>query len=190
MGLLSFLSFAICGGAMINDSIKKSSMTEKSKEKAIQKGRATYTDYKGNKNGKIVDRALSTNEITFFNIDRDGNRQMVGVKTGNVYSSFNPRQEWLDKMNKKAKDDGKKFYYKEFPQFRDVNGKPEILKCNIENDKPYEISYRAHINSKERWCMVYYDLSSTRKCLWPSDEIYYLTEEEAEPYFEYKKNNN
>ena len=185
MGFLSFLSFLICGGAILKEDFERSNMTQKNRQDAIKNNKPTYVDYNGNRQGVPVSRAVSTNEITNFYIDRDGNRKEVGIKTGRVYSSFNPRHEWIKKMNEEAKAKGKKYYYKEFPQFRDSDNRPKVLKCNMYNDRPYDISYRTYKSIKKpeaEYDMIYYDLNNPNGWLWPSKEMYSLTKEEAEPY--------
>lgn len=184
MGFLSTLAFIVCGCAVFKEDFKKGAMTTEDKQKSIQKGRATYTDYRGNSNGRIVSRAISTNEITTFTIN-NGHRQEVGVKTGRIYSDST--QKKIDEKNDELKRLGKKFYYKEFHRWK-YDGKPCKLKVETETGKPYRIVYCSFVSGEKKWCKTYYNTDDTVKYI-PSTRgmgMQWLNEEEATPWFEDK----
>lgn len=176
MGILGFIATTICCGATIKNDFDKERLTRESKTRSIKNKWTTYSDYRKN---HIKERAVSTNEPTTFQIN-NGHKQIVGLKTGRIY--FDNEQNVLDGQNAKLKRDGKKFFYKEFPQYTH-NGMPKKLKVEIDTGKAYCIGYCGKINGKEMWHKIYYNTSTDFFPSTSGQEEIFLNEEEAYPWY-------
>lgn len=159
------------------------------KRNAIKEGKPYYYDQNNKQRSVKTDEIVITN---YVDSTHGGHTVLVGCTTHTVYHDYT--LEKLDEANKKLKEEGKKYIYKEYPNVHFTGRKysswqptfwpydPVVkLPYSIESFRPYE--YKEHLDKPIK--KVYYvEPDPSKHCLdmYKVDHIEYLSLEEAKPW--------
>lgn len=166
MGLFGVLASIITGGTFIVDSAKNASFNCERKQKSIQNGEITWTDYKGN------DYLVSTGEQVFSH-----GGKLRSVKTGKVIIDYNKERERTINTEAiaKAKSEGKKYARLLFTDFNN-----RYYYVELSTMKRYYLQ-SSHVGTSSWYYKNYYPCGREKSSLFsfdPKEEKIQITKEE------------
>lgn len=176
------------GAYLFGSAVADSSKTMENKNEACRGGEPYYVD------SKFKKRSTQTNEIlteNFESSNHNGHHVLIGVNSKRVYHDYTT--EAHKKANDKLREEGKRFYWKEYngvhgPGENASSRKPSYWAYDPEKGSAYQLEfnmYRMINHSDKRYIKRYI---KPNNMLYPYMEqnknlpCEYMTDEEAEPW--------